>query len=105
MYDETAILTRKVYSTTTTDEYGDPVVTESTSQVFVGVKSVNRAEFYTAQTAGFDPKIVFVLADYLEYSDQPYIRYNGVLYKIIRTYRKGIELEVVCAHVDKEEGL
>ena len=101
MYNDVAILTEKVYSTTTTDEYGDPVVSENTSEVFVGVKSVNRAEFYTAQTAGFDPQIVFMLSDYLDYNDQNYIRYNGVLYKVIRTYRKGVELELVCAHVDE----
>ena len=102
MYNDVAILTEKVYSTTTTDEYGDPVITESTSEVFCGVKSVNRAEFYTAQTAGFDPKIVFMLADYLDYNDQSYVRYEDVLYKVIRTYRKGTELEIVCAHVDEE---
>ena len=102
MYDDVAILTQKVYSTTTTDEYGDPVVSEVTSQVFVGVKSVNRNEFYPAQTAGFDPQIVFMLSDYMDYNNQSYIRHNGVLYKVIRTYRKGIELEIVCAHVDED---
>ena len=100
MFNDVAVLTEKIYSTTTTDEYGDPVVTENTSQVFVAVKSVTRSEFYTAQTAGFDPQIVFMLSDYLEYQGQPYIEYNGTLYKVIRTYRKGITLEIVCAHED-----
>lgn len=100
MYEDVAVLTEKIYSTTTTDEYGDPVVTENTTQVFVGVKSVTRSEFYTAQTAGFDPQIVFMLSDYLEYNDEPFVEYQGKMYKVIRTYRKGIELELVCAHED-----
>ena len=101
MYNDVAILTEKIYSTTTTDEYGDPVVTENTSQVFVGVKSVTRSEFYTAQTAGFDPQIIFMLSDYLDYNGESFVEYQGQLYKVIRTYRKGIELELVCAHEDK----
>ena len=100
MYNDVAILTEKIYSTTTTDEYGDPVVTENTSQVFVGVKSVTRSEFYTAQTAGFDPQIVFMLSDYLEYHGDPFVNYQDIMYKVIRTYRKGIELELICAHED-----
>ena len=100
MYNDVAILTEKIYSTTTTDEYGDPEVTESTSQVYVGVKSVKRSEYYVAQTAGFDPQIVFMLSDYLEYHGESFVRYQDVLYKVIRTYRTGIGLELVCAHED-----
>lgn len=100
MYNDVAILTEKVYSTTTTDEYGDPIVSETTSLVYVGVKSVTRSEFYTAQTAGFDPQIVFMLSDYLDYHGESFVDYQDQLYKVIRTYRKGIELELVCAHED-----
>ena len=100
MFNDVATLTEKIYSTTTTDEYGDPVVTESTSQVFVGVKSVVRSEFYQAQTAGFDPQIIFMLSDYLDYHGESFVKYEEVMYKVIRTYRKGTTLELVCAHED-----
>ena len=100
MFNDVAILTEKIYSTTTTDEYGDPIVTENTSQVFVEPKSVKYTEFYAAQTAGFDPQIVFMLSDYLDYHGESFVKYQEVMYKVIRTYRKGQMLEIVCAHED-----
>lgn len=101
MYNDIAYLTKKVKTNETT-EYGDAVYTEEKTQVFVNVKSVSRSEFYSAQVAGYDPQIVFEIADYFDYEGQEFVEYNDVMYKVIRTYRTTIALEIVCQHVEGE---
>jgi len=99
MYNDIAYLTSKVKTNNVT-QYGDAIYTDVKKEVFVQVKSVRMSEFYTAQTAGYDPQIVFVLSDYYDYSGQEFIEHQNVMYKIIRTYRTGKALEIVCQHVD-----
>ena len=98
MYNDIAYLTKRV-KTGQKDEYGDDVYEyERQSSIFVKVKSVTRSEFYTAQTAGYDPQIIFEIADYYDYDGQAFIEYDGAVYKVIRTYRTDISLEIVCQH-------
>lgn len=99
MFNDVAKLVSKVNSGTR-DSYGDPIYTETKTEVFVNVKSVTRIEFYTAHEAGFDPQIVFELADYEDYTGQEFVEYESVRYKVIRTYRKTTTIELICAHVD-----
>lgn len=99
MYNDIAYLTEKV-KTGTQNAYGDDIYENVKTRVFVNVESVTRSEFYTAQTAGFDPQIVFEIADYFDYNGQTFIEYNDVMYKIIRTYRTNNALKIVCQHTD-----
>lgn len=93
-----------VKQTKTVNEYGDHVVAETVRTVFAEVKSVGYGEFYQANAAGFKPEIKFVLADFLEYEDEPVVRYTRFTgstetadeYRVIRTYRSGNLLELVC---------
>ena len=83
------------------NEYGDMVPTESEKQVFAELKSIGQSEFYQAQAVGLKPEIKFVIADYLDYENEPVIRYAAYCgeeedYSVIRTYRTGNELEIVC---------
>lgn len=78
------------------DAYGDPVITETTTQVFCEVASIGQKEFYQAQAVGLQPEIKFILADYLDYSGQLYVEHDGVRYHVLRTYRTGQRLEIVC---------
>ena len=71
--------------------------------VLAGLRSVTRAEFYQAQTAGYKPELVFVLADYLDYADEPRVKYAEKLYRVLRTYRVGQELEIVVTAASAEE--
>lgn len=75
----------------------------SRRDVLGGLRSVSRTEFYQAQTAGYKPELVFVLADYLDYSDEPRVKYDGNLYRVLRTYRVGQELEIVVTAASAEE--
>ena len=78
------------------DDYGDPVLTETTRDVFCGIRSIGQKEFYQAQAVGLQPEVKFVLADYLDYNDEPMVAHNGQRYRVLRTYRTGQELELVC---------
>ena len=84
------------------DEYGDLQITESTRDIFATLKSISQSEFYQAQAAGLKPEVKFVIADYLDYEDEKVIRYTPYgastpeEYRVLRTYRDGNTLEIVC---------
>lgn len=84
------------------DEYGDPVITETRRTVFCEVISIGQKEFYEAQAVGLQPEKKFILADYLDYSGELFIEHSGVRYRVLRTYRKDVNLEITCTRgVDK----
>ena len=76
------------------DDYGDPVITETTRDVFAKLGSIGQKEFYQAHAVGLQPEIKFVLADYLDYDGEEIILHNDQRYRVRRTYRKGQELEI-----------
>lgn len=78
------------------DEYGDPVITETARDVFCEVASVGMKEFYQAHAVGLQPEVKFILADYLEYDGELYALHGGTRYKVLRTFRKGLQLEITC---------
>lgn len=71
--------------------------------VFCRLESVGRTEFYQAQATDLRPELVFVLADYLDYDGEFLCIYGGAWYRVIRTYRKGQELEIVVQRASAEE--
>jgi SPP1 family predicted phage head-tail adaptor len=107
----------------TVNEYGDTVVTEIERPVFAQVKSIGQSEFYQAAAVGLKPEIKFVIADFLDYQNEKKLKYevyslepsvvpcDNLLpdddtnpakakvqtYDILRTYRTGLNLEIVCA--------
>lgn len=87
----------------TVNEYGDTVENDCMErEVFAEVKSIGQTEFYQAQASGIKPEIKFVLPDYLEYQNEKKIKFRSYgeveerIYTVIRTFRKGNELEIVC---------
>ena len=83
-----------IATTQAVDEYGDLVTSETSREVFAKLGSIGQSEFYQAQAVGLKPEIKFVLADYLDYNDEPLVDYNGTRYHVLRTYRTGQELEL-----------
>lgn len=77
------------------DEYGDPVVTETSREVFCDKASIGQKEFYQAHAVGLQPEIKLVLADYLDYEGEQLVEYDGQRYRVLRTYRTGKSLEIV----------
>ena len=78
---------------------------EGTSQreVFCGLRSVGHTEFYEAHATEYHPELKFVLADYLEYNGESLVKYGADLYRVIRTYRIGQELELTVGRASAEE--
>lgn len=124
MYNDVIYLIKE---TRTVNEYGDMVVTESERSVFAQVKSIGQSEFYQAAAVGLKPEIKFVIADFLDYDEEKKLRYTPYppeinpaenlapgenvnpsntttdIYEILRTYRTGNALEIVCVRgVDKK---
>ena len=72
-------------------------------EVFCGVRSIGMKEFYSANSTDFRPELKLVLADYLDYNDETLADFNGVRYRILRTYRAGQELELTLERAPEEE--
>ena len=83
-----------IQQTRSVDDYGDPVITETARDVFAKLGSIGQKEFYQAHAVGLQPEIKFVLADYLDYDGEEIVLHNGQRYRVLRTYRKGQELEI-----------
>lgn len=86
----------------TLDDFGN-TVSETRRDVFCKLESISRSEFYQAQATDLRPELVFVLADYYDYEDEYLCIYEGTWYRVIRTYRKGQELELVAQKAAAEE--
>lgn len=99
MYDQVIKL---IKSEKAIDEYGDTVVSQTERTVFAELKSIGQSEFYQAQALGLKPEIKFKFSDYLDYQNEKHIKYQGFneaeeqIYSVIRTFRDGNELEIVC---------
>lgn len=91
MYNEVIELGR---SEIVTDDYGNQSKEYVFREVFAEIRSVSQSEYYTAAQSGFKPSFKMILPDYYEYDDEDAVKYNGVLYHIIRTFRNGLELEL-----------
>ena len=57
---------------------------------FVNVKSIGYREFYEAHASGYKPEIMLEMSSF-SYNMQEYILFNNVVYKVIRTYQKGLD--------------
>jgi len=98
MYNEVITL---ISEEKTIDAYGDPVITESRKNVFAQLKSIGQSEFYQAQAVGLKPEVKFVIADYFDYNGQKKLEFaeyekEAEVYTVLRTYRAGNTLEIVC---------
>lgn len=94
MYDEMATLIS--YGASTYDEYGNEVITETTTEVYVQPRGVYQSEFYNASQLGLKPSLTLFIANKADYNDQKVVSYNGKRYNVIRAdwtaQRDGISL-------------
>lgn len=78
---------------------------DSRRDVFCELLSVGHAEFYEANATEYRPELKFLLADYLDYSGETLVKYDAKLYRVIRTYRIGQELELTVGRASAEEAM
>lgn len=80
------------------DPNGDEDKSATQTEVFCRVKSVGMREKYKAKQVGIEPELIFVLADYYDYSGETELEYEGLKYSVIRTYKNDEnEMEIVCS--------
>lgn len=84
-------------------DYDGATLVETRREVLCGVRSIGMKEFYSAHSTDFRPELKLVLADYLDYNDETLADFNGVRYRILRTYRVGQELELTLERAPAEE--
>lgn len=78
------------------DDLGNQTIEETTKSILCDIKSIGRNEFYNAASAGLNPEIVFVVNKY-EYANEDKVSYEGLSYKVIKTYVTGLEeIELTC---------
>ena len=81
---------------TTLDTLRKPQKTIVKKEVFCNEKGVKRNEFYQAQAQGIRPELCVEIKA-CDYNRETYFEYNGVLYRILRTYPvKNENLEMIC---------
>lgn len=76
----------------------------SSRDVFCGLRSVGQKEFYQSSVTDFHPELKFIIADYLDYANEALVEHNGQRYRVLRTYRTGMALEIVVERAAAEEG-
>ena len=77
-------------------------VTEAARTVYCTVRSVSRSEYYNALNAGIQPEYVFHLALADDYEGEHFVRYKGLKYRVIRTYRaEDDSIEITCERSDE----
>lgn len=96
MYDGIAIL--KAYGEPTYDGYGNEIIPEIDTTVFVQPRGVYQSEFYNAAQLGLKPSITLYMTNRADYGGQKVLEYEGKEYSVIRVdwsaQRDGISL--VC---------
>lgn len=78
------------------DSLGKPYKVFTKREVFCNEKGVKRSEFYQAQAQGYRPELCVEIKAF-DYSREGHFEYNGVMYRVIRTYPVKNEcLELIC---------
>lgn len=95
MRDTTIALISEVHSR---NDFGVDLTTETSRTVFCELKSVSRADFYSAGQAGLALDHVFV-TDPVNYDGERIVEYLGDRYEVTRIYQASIDcLEIYVGH-------
>lgn len=75
------------------DDLNSPYSTYNETKVYANKIAVKRTEFYQAQAAGFKPEKSFEVRT-IEFDEDKHThaKYNGKVYKILRSYEKDSEI-------------
>lgn len=83
--------------TYTTNSMGDPLEQKNSRTVYANKKSIRQSEFYQAMQTGLAPELMFEVRS-SDYQGEPWLKYEGKTYRIIRTYdRNGEITELICS--------
>lgn len=95
MWKDTAELLTKTESV---DLQGNLTYTTTPRTVFCKVQSIKASEFYQAASTNLKPELTIVIRN-SEYSSEESLIFNDITYRILRTFIKGENIELVCGGV------
>lgn len=84
--------------TVTEDEIGNQVETVTERMVFANELAVTSEEFYNAAATGLRPAKRFEIYSF-EYQGEDRLKHDGVVYRIIRTEKRGEKIRLTCERV------
>lgn len=89
--------------TTTLDNKYRPKVSYTESLFYCNEKSIGQSEFYQSASVGFKPEIKLE-AKLIDLTGVTHVKYNNVIYKILRTYKKEdiVELTLTSTVVENK---
>jgi SPP1 family predicted phage head-tail adaptor len=76
---------------TTQNSLGDDIPVEPSRKVFVNKKSVRQSEFYDAKRSDLKAELMLEVHS-VDYEDEDLIKFEGVVYDILRTYDRPDEV-------------
>ena len=87
----------------TLDSKNRPKVSYTESLFYCNEKSIGQSEFYQSASVGFKPEIKLE-AKLIDLSGVTHVKYNDVIYKILRTYKKEdiVELTLTSTVVENK---
>lgn len=90
--------------TMTLDELHRPKPSYKETKVFCNIKSIGQSEFYQGQTAGLRPELKMEVK-LIDLTDVTHIKYNGKIFKVLRTYSKQdiVEITLTSMVVENEQ--
>lgn len=81
------------------DSIGNQIPITTPIVIFCDKKSIGRTEFYNSAVSGLKPEIIFLVHSW-EYDGETEVVFEGVKYKVIRTYSNDSEkTELTCEKV------
>lgn len=72
------------------------VRTETAQRTPCTVRSVGMREYYEAKAAGLEPDVVFRLTDADDYSGEKIVLWNGMRYRVVRTWIQNDGIDLTC---------
>ncbi|MCI6189143.1 MAG: hypothetical protein MR691_04280 [Clostridium sp.] len=103
MYKDVGYFMREVQ---TLDNMHRPKVSYKEELFYCNELSITQNEFYQSATAGFKPEIKLE-TKLVDLTDVSHVKYEGRLYKILRIYKDGdnIELTLVSTVIESKENV
>lgn len=80
------------------DDIGNQVETVTERMVFANELSVSSQEFYNAAVTGLRPTKRFEIYSF-EYQGEERLKHDGVVYRVIRTEKRGEKIRITCERV------
>lgn len=79
---------------TTLDSKYRPKISYTETLFYCNEKSIGQSEFYQSASVGFKPEIKLE-AKLIDLTNITHVKYNDIIYKILRTYKKEDIVELV----------